>query len=192
MASQITDNSTVCSIVYTGALQRKHKSSASLVFVRWPVDSPHKGPVTRKRPPLVDVIMIRHLPVKPRKVLGLRLKLSDRCKIWRASVKLSSNNPLSRLRDFPRSNDKTSYAMLKHTRNISTVINYIMFSSLITQYVICGHFTAADQRTRKKHTCQITLHISGSPIEIQWDSRNILGQQQAAGCGHEKHIYFAI
>ena len=35
-----------------GADQRKHQSSASLAFVRgihrWPVNSPHKGPVTRK------------------------------------------------------------------------------------------------------------------------------------------------
>ena len=41
-------NSTICSC----ADQRKHQSSASLAFVmgihRGPVDSPHKGPVTRK------------------------------------------------------------------------------------------------------------------------------------------------
>ena len=38
--------------VYSGADQRKHQSSASLAFVRgihrWPVNSPHKGLVTRK------------------------------------------------------------------------------------------------------------------------------------------------
>ena len=37
---------------YSGADQRKHQSSASLVFVRgihrWPVNCPHKWPVTRK------------------------------------------------------------------------------------------------------------------------------------------------
>ena len=41
--------------------QRKHQSSASLAFVRWihrwPVNSPHKGPVTRKMFPFDDVIM---------------------------------------------------------------------------------------------------------------------------------------
>ena len=41
--------------------QRKHQSSASLAFVRgihrWPVDSPHKGPMTPKMFPLDDVIM---------------------------------------------------------------------------------------------------------------------------------------
>ena len=41
--------------------QRKHQSSASLAFVRgihrWPVNSPHKWPVTRKMFPFYDVIM---------------------------------------------------------------------------------------------------------------------------------------
>ena len=39
--------------------QRKHQSSAPLGFVRgiqrWPVDYPHKGPVTRKKVPFDDV-----------------------------------------------------------------------------------------------------------------------------------------
>ena len=52
MTSQITSLTLVYSIVYSGADQRKHQSSASLAFVRgihqWPVNSPHKGPVTRK------------------------------------------------------------------------------------------------------------------------------------------------
>ena len=52
MASQITSLTIVYSIVHSGADQRKHQSSASLAFVRglhrWPVNSPHKWPVTRK------------------------------------------------------------------------------------------------------------------------------------------------
>ena len=44
-----------------GADQRKHQSSASLAFVRgiprWPVNSPQKGPVTRKMFSFDDVIM---------------------------------------------------------------------------------------------------------------------------------------
>ena len=52
MASQITSLAIVYSTVYSGADQRKHQSSASLAFVRgihrWPVNSPHKGPVTGK------------------------------------------------------------------------------------------------------------------------------------------------
>ena len=46
MASQITSLAIVYSIVYSGADQRKHQSSASLAFVRGihrgPVNSPHK------------------------------------------------------------------------------------------------------------------------------------------------------
>ena len=51
----------LCSNVYSGIDQRKNQSFASLAFVRgirrWPVNSPHKGPVTRKMFPLDDVIM---------------------------------------------------------------------------------------------------------------------------------------
>ena len=47
--------------VFSGADQRKHQSSASLAFVRgihrWPVNSPHKRPVTRKMFSFDDVIM---------------------------------------------------------------------------------------------------------------------------------------
>ena len=61
MTSQITSISTVCSVICSGKLQRKHQSSASLAFLRginqWLVDSPNGGPVTRKMFPLDDVIM---------------------------------------------------------------------------------------------------------------------------------------
>ena len=61
MASQITSLTIVYSTVYAGADQTKHQSSASLAFVRgnhrWPVNSPHKGPVTRKMFPFDDVIV---------------------------------------------------------------------------------------------------------------------------------------
>ena len=61
MASHITSASIVYSSVCSGADQRKHQSSASLAFVRGihrsPVNSPHKGPVTRKMFPFDDVIM---------------------------------------------------------------------------------------------------------------------------------------
>ena len=52
VASQITGVSIVCLTACSGAEQRKYQSSAWLAFVRgihrWPVDSPHKGPVTQK------------------------------------------------------------------------------------------------------------------------------------------------
>ena len=61
MASQITSLMIVYSTVYSGADQRKNKSSKSLAFVqgihRWPVNSLHKWPVMRKMFPFGEVIM---------------------------------------------------------------------------------------------------------------------------------------
>ena len=68
MAFQITSLIIVYLTVSSGAAQRKHQSSASLAFVRAihrrPVNSPHKGPVTRKMFPFDDGIMtqIQYLP----------------------------------------------------------------------------------------------------------------------------------
>ena len=60
MTSQITSLTIVYSTVYSGADQKKI-SSASLAFMQeihwWPVNSPHKWPVTRKRFPFDDIIM---------------------------------------------------------------------------------------------------------------------------------------
>ena len=61
MASQITNLTIITQPFIQGAFQRKHESSASLAFLRgihrWPVNSPHKGPVTRKMFPFDDAIM---------------------------------------------------------------------------------------------------------------------------------------
>ena len=67
MASQMTSLTIVYSTFYSEADRRKHQSSASLAFVRGihrgPVNSPHKGPVTRKMFPFDDVSMgCRDLP----------------------------------------------------------------------------------------------------------------------------------
>ena len=52
MTSKITSLTIVYSTIHSGGDQRKHQSSALLAFVRgihrWPVNSPHKWPVTRK------------------------------------------------------------------------------------------------------------------------------------------------
>ena len=67
MASQITSLTTVYSTIYSCADQRKHQRSSSLTFVRgihwWPVNSPHKWPVTRKKFSYDHVIMdsLKHL-----------------------------------------------------------------------------------------------------------------------------------
>ena len=61
MASQITSLTIVYLTVYSRRRSRTRQSSASLALVRgmhrWPVNSPHKGPVTRKMFPFDDVIM---------------------------------------------------------------------------------------------------------------------------------------
>ena len=68
---QIISPTIVNSTVYSGADRRKHQSSASLALVReihqWLVNSPHKGPVTRKMFPFDDVIM-NGLAIETRKV----------------------------------------------------------------------------------------------------------------------------
>ena len=68
MASQITGVSIVYSNVCPGADQRKHQSSTSLAFVRgihrWPLNSPHKGRVTRKMFPC-DIVTMTTLEVGP-------------------------------------------------------------------------------------------------------------------------------
>ena len=65
MASQITSLPIVYTTVHSGADQRKHQNSASLAFVRgihrWPVNSPHKRPVTRKMFPFDDVVMWKRI-----------------------------------------------------------------------------------------------------------------------------------
>ena len=68
MVSQITSLTIVYSAVYSGEDQWKHRSSASLAFVRgihrWPVNFSHKGPATRKMFPFDDTIMIATVSIQ--------------------------------------------------------------------------------------------------------------------------------
>ena len=61
MASRITSLTSVYSTVYSGADQRKHQSSASLLLAKgihlWPANSLHIGSVTQKVFPFDDVIL---------------------------------------------------------------------------------------------------------------------------------------
>ena len=74
MAYQINSLMVVYSTVYSDADQREHQISATLAFVRginrWPENSPHKGPVTRKLFPFVVIMIcgdvkLRRLCVEP-------------------------------------------------------------------------------------------------------------------------------
>ena len=82
MASQITSLTIVYSTVYSDTDERKHQSSASLAFVmgihRLPVNSPHKGPVTRKMFPFDDVTMIEDTGTEPGQIITV--VLNDNCR----------------------------------------------------------------------------------------------------------------
>ena len=101
IATQITSLTIVCSTVYLGADQRKYQSSTSLAFVlgihRWPVNSPHKGPVTRKMFPFDDVIMWRH------NFMLLLLGIGGICAPWELFVFnfFQKSFPKSKLPIFP-------------------------------------------------------------------------------------------
>ena len=86
ITSQITSIAIVYSTVYSGADQRKHQSSVSLVFVRGihrgPVNFPHKWSVTRKMFPFDDVIMFRVVFIKTMPIF----KTDDRGEIGVYSV----------------------------------------------------------------------------------------------------------
>ena len=68
-ASQITSLMIVYSTVCSDADPRKHQSSASLAFVRLPVNFPHKEPVTRKMFSFDDIITIKAITSLQNKAL---------------------------------------------------------------------------------------------------------------------------
>ena len=77
-ASLITSVSAVCSTVGSGADQRTQQSFASLVFVRgihrWPVDSPHKGPVMRNIFPFDGVMRANCIDLIIKEILSNEYK----------------------------------------------------------------------------------------------------------------------
>ena len=81
---QITGASFVYSTLCSGADQRKYQSSASLAFMggikRLPVNSPHKGQVTRKMFPFDGVIMNKNTK---RKVDDLFIYFDRSCQVSR-------------------------------------------------------------------------------------------------------------
>ena len=92
MSSQITSLTIIYSTVYSGVGQRKQQRSASLAFVLgihwWPMNSPHKGPVTQKMFPFDDVTMdaffVDSPPQKPLKQREELVLISDGITlIWR-------------------------------------------------------------------------------------------------------------
>ena len=80
----------------SGADQRKHQSSASLTFARgidrWPVNTPHKGPVTRKIFPFDDVIMCQSSCTRNH-------LLGQQCQICAEGLKENGNGQLTLVRE---------------------------------------------------------------------------------------------
>ena len=126
MRSRITSLTTVYSTVYSGADQRKHQSSMSPAFVwgihQWPLNSPHKRPVTWKMFPFDDVIIKELFVNTPYLDLfeGYCVKLIDK-NVWDHQVLM--NRPVSQ--QFP--------ALLIHWRYCSLARNH-WFSILISYF----------------------------------------------------------
>ena len=91
MATQFTSLTILYSTVYSDADQRKHQSSASLAFVRGihrrPLNSSHKGPVTRKMFSFDDVIMHRGFGTAQFVSIGQYLSVMGRCHLYCAKFK---------------------------------------------------------------------------------------------------------
>ena len=102
MASQMTGVSIVCSIVFFSCVgERKHQSPASLTFVRgihrWPVHSPHKGPVKRKCFQLMtssfyDVIHVSYIRNSKKNEI-IRCNLNDELGIGSVFINATLRSP---------------------------------------------------------------------------------------------------
>ena len=125
MAFQITSLTIVYSIVYSGADQRKHQSSASIAFVRrihrWPGNSPQKGPITRKMFPFDDVIM--HCNCERRTWMRMRTCLANLLHIY----------PINTLSPGP----KWLFICRRHFQIpfIEKIICFVLFYRSVTSYV---------------------------------------------------------
>ena len=79
----LSDNSTICSNVCLGVHQRKHQTLRYWSFVirihQWPIDSPHKVPVTRIMFPSDEVIVIHDVTCKKCVVLERKETLWIKC-----------------------------------------------------------------------------------------------------------------
>ena len=109
MPSQITSLTIVYLTVCSGVDQRKHQRSTSLAFVRgihrWPVNSPHKGPVTWKMFTFDDVIiaiwmwwkfrlaLIQILIKWSLQIFGHHARVTGRPSRWGESWGVSCNAP---------------------------------------------------------------------------------------------------
>ena len=102
--AQTTSLRIVYSIIYSGADQRKHQSYTSLALVmgihRWPINSPHKGPVTGKFLPFDDDILCTSSSTKyPCQFIDLRANVicfifnrasNKQINVWSPALKMKN------------------------------------------------------------------------------------------------------
>ena len=81
MASQITSITIVRSTVYSNKTPKVRLTGLFRGIHRWPMNSPHKGPVTREMFPFDDVIMDRgnHMQISCWKSLTFLFKVASTC-----------------------------------------------------------------------------------------------------------------
>ena len=129
IASQITSLTIVYLTVNSGTDHRKHQSSASLAFVRGihrrPVNSPHKGPVTRKMFPCDDVIMIAN---------NFTFSITWRCHGAHLGVLSFSCTPCSRREDATLVWQVLTFSTQWRIRHIPQVITF-QFACVIYLFV---------------------------------------------------------
>ena len=131
MASLITGVSIVYSAVFSGADQRKRQRSAPLAFVRgidrWLVNSPHKGPVTRKMFPF-DYVMF------PGVAVGIR---EHTYQIYLADIQLG-----------------VSLRLASSPNAFPEVVNSWM---VCPYYLICSLICVRNLMTASHHRCEAVI-----------------------------------
>ena len=150
MASQIAILTIVYWTVHSGTYERKDQSSASLAFVRgihrWPVNSPHKGSVTRKMSPFDDVIMIGHF--------------DQSSMSWHRPVAIMNTDYLSQIRLMPES------------RKISFIHGSFYISHFFLQFCTeHGNYSAvlcSKMQTDSSYRIQFVLWRN--EVHVSWDS----------------------
>ena len=139
MASQFTSISSVYSIVCSGADKRKNQSSASLAFVmgihRWPLNSPHERPVTRKMFHMMTsscfnqwekTLRVQDLPSLPRPVSCVRLSITSAqwvvtsCRHGRATLLSHTQQTVQDL-EIPKQDDKCANGTKTSTTSQATI-----------------------------------------------------------------------
>ena len=156
---------------FVQADQRKHQSSASLAFVkgihRWPMDSPHKGPVTRKMFPFNDVIMFNARAAY--KVAPCFAKSQDEC-YWPQNP---TNNPVTAQEgvfSLWRHQMETFSALLALSAGNSPVT-----SEFPSRRPVTGSFDVFfDLRLKKRLSKQSRRRWFDKPSHSLWRHRNVV------------------